>query len=154
MKCEICGKEFKKGLWLHVYKAHGIKKAEYEEKYGKEIGEESVVEKAFYQEDIQEETIKDSLNEILNKYNISLDQMMAVLDREFAKKSEKSLQEEILEEIKKVEDDSLSEAKRLNGPDNLTTTKLPVADALVKHFNYTVTKVTSNPKTWYLEKKV
>jgi len=58
-KCKICGKEFKNvhGLSLHLYAAHKMKKAEYDEKYGDSPSQVDLQENSL-QGDKEEETPK------------------------------------------------------------------------------------------------
>jgi len=149
MKCEICGKEYKQGFWLHVTKAHNITKEEYQSKFSRENNVNEIKE-----EKVSEEN---ALDVILNKYGITLEQLIDALDKFAENKIEKeSAQNEsdvILSELDKSEKEGYLRAKELNGPDNLSVNNVFVADALVKHFNYKVTTVSSAPKIWYLEKK-
>ena len=154
MKCTICGKEMVKGFWFHV-KSHGLTREEYEAKYLSEENTEEVESvEDVHQEDVSQQEA-DPLTALLEEYNITLAQLRDILNREFSeeKEPEKSAAELILEDIKITADSAIEQAKKIAGPDELTTNDLYVAEALDKVCGYYVTKVTSNPKTWHLRKR-
>ncbi len=139
MQCAICndGKEFK-NLSVHLRIKHDITMSEYKKKFLNEVEEVFVPE------------VVNPLPDILDKYEVTIDDLVEILDKHFEKNKISEEQQQEFDRIIDFETRAEEIAKKLKGKAKIDTQDLYVAEALSKKFGYKVTSVSSNPKTWHL----
>ena len=146
--CKVCGKSFK-NLGVHVKNAHNMTMEEYDGGQTPNISNSDIKKEDIDKMDTPKEVEKNmnsDLSEILEKYNISKDELFMILDNFFKKR--------------KVQVAGLPEtiAKELSSQDKPSTQSLKVAEILINQYGFKVvgggptTKGGTIPKTWFLQK--
>ena len=151
-KCKICGKEFKQVTATHI-KTHDMTVEEYEAYDTKveEVEEDKSVispkektEKIFGKEETSDGKL---LTDFLKEFDITEKELRGIV-RTY--KTGNPI--DVVQDIKRKQKFGEETAEQLKNNPTVETHSLPVADALVHKFGFTVTKVTSTPKTWHLKK--
>jgi hypothetical protein len=149
--CKICGKSFK-NLGVHVKNAHNMSMEEYamvqtSGTFTSDIDEKDIGKVVIIDTSKEgEKNMNSDLSEILEKYNISRDELFTILDNFFKKR--------------KIQVAGLPEtiAKELSSQDKPSTQSLKVAEILINQYGFKVvgggptTKGGTIPKTWFLQK--
>ena len=153
--CKVCGKSFK-NLGVHVKNAHGMSMGEYSVVQAsgtfvsdideKGIGKVEITDTSKKEENKNMNRDNSDLSEILEKYNISKDELFMILDNFFKKR--------------KVQVAGLPEtiAKELSSQDKPSTQSLKVSEILINKYGFSLvgggptTKGGTIPKTWFLQK--
>ncbi len=150
-QCKICGKKFTKVTVTHI-KTHDTDKETYE-KLGPYV---PPVEKVTVTEKEKKETIfgkplesiEEPLEKLLREFGISEKELRALI-RSY--KTGNPI--DVVQNIERKQKAGLKKAEALKDKEEVTTSKLIIADALVHNHDFVVTKVTSKPKIWHLRKK-
>jgi len=153
--CKICGKSFK-NLGVHVKNAHGMSMGEYSVVQAsgtfvsdideKDIGKVEITDTSKKEENKTMNRDTSDLSEILEKYNITKEELIIILDNFFKKKRVR------------VEGLPESIAKDLSSQDKPSTQSLKVSEILINKYGFSLvgggptTKGGTIPKTWFLQK--
>lgn len=181
-KCNKCGKEYKR-LDIHIKKAHGLTQEEYSElpeyeeelKVTMELDDNMTEEEAKAIIDAQEveedkepiavkgqeqidnifaDSVEDldpdkaPISTVLAEFSVTYKELRGIL-----KNYTKGTPLDVNQEIERQQKVGMAGAEELKNQASVDTTVLTVAETLTKKYGFTVTSVTSDPKTWHLIKQ-
>jgi len=146
--CKICGKEYTKVNVQHL-KTHDTDQETYD-KLPEFVPKRVTI------------TEKEKKEEIFGKPLESIEKPLEVFLHEFGI-TEKELRElvrsyktgnaiDVVQDIERKQKAGERHAEQLKDDDIVETSKLSIAEVLVKKYGFTVTAVTKNPKIWKLKK--
>lgn len=179
-KCKVCGREYKR-IDTHIRTGHSLTKEEYAElpeyeepKVTMELKDDMTEEEAKAIIEAQEDEEKDTvavkgqdqidnifadsakdldpneapISTILAEFSITYKELRGIL-----KNYTKGTPLDVNQEIERQQKVGMAGAEELKDQSSVDTTVLTVAETLTKKYGFTVTSVTSDPKTWHLIKQ-